>query len=64
MKRRQLEKHLRDHGCVLHHHGGNHDIWINLKSLSRSPVPRHPTLKKGTAKGICRMLGVPVPAGC
>jgi hypothetical protein len=23
MNRRQFEKHLRQHGCVLHHHGAN-----------------------------------------
>ena len=26
MKRRDLEKHLREHGCELHHHGGRHDV--------------------------------------
>ena len=29
MNRRQLERHLRQHGCVLHHHSGRHDVWLN-----------------------------------
>ncbi|MEM1109773.1 MAG: type II toxin-antitoxin system HicA family toxin [Planctomycetota bacterium] len=62
MKRRDLEKHLREHGCELHHHGGRHDIWINLKTQARAPVPRHKEMPKiGTVRGICRQLGVPSP---
>jgi mRNA interferase HicA len=63
MKRRELERHLRDHGCFLHHYGGKHDIWVNAVSLSQVPVPRHAELKKGTVRAICRVLRVPVPAG-
>ncbi|MBI3407267.1 MAG: type II toxin-antitoxin system HicA family toxin [Planctomycetes bacterium] len=63
MNRRALEKHLRFHGCFLHHHGGKHDIWINPLTLGRSPIPRHTKLKRGTAKGICRRLGIPLPQG-
>lgn len=29
MNRRAFERHLREHGCFLHHRGGNHDVWIN-----------------------------------
>lgn len=62
MKRRDLEKHLREHGCELHHHGGNHDIWINLKTQARAPVARHKEFPKiGTIRGICRQLGIPSP---
>ncbi|MEM9915816.1 MAG: type II toxin-antitoxin system HicA family toxin [Planctomycetota bacterium] len=62
MKRRDLEKHLREHGCELHHHGGRHDISINLKTQARAPVPRHKDMPKiGTIRGICRQLGVPSP---
>jgi mRNA interferase HicA len=61
MNRRDLERHLRTHGCVLHHHGANHDIWVNPRNLAQASVPRHRRLKKGTAIGICRRLGVPLP---
>lgn len=63
MKRNDLERHLNDHGCVLHHHGKRHDIWINPENLKKSPVPRHREIKKGTAQGICRILEIPKPPG-
>jgi mRNA interferase HicA len=49
MKRRQLERHLRDHGCALHHHGAKHDVWLNPVTLAQAPVPRHNLIKRGTA---------------
>jgi len=61
MKRRPLERHLREHGCVLHHHGAKHDVWLNPVTLAQAPVPRH-EIKRGTARGICRILGVPRPS--
>ncbi len=63
MNRRQLERHLREHGCFFHHHGGNHDIWVNPANLAQAPVPRHNWIKRGTVRGICRILGVPRPPG-
>ncbi|MBI5366017.1 MAG: type II toxin-antitoxin system HicA family toxin [Planctomycetes bacterium] len=63
MRRRDLERHLRVHGCFLHHRGARHDVWANPLSLSQSPVPRHNQIKRGTARGICRILGIPPPAG-
>ena len=30
-----LERHLRRNDCVLHHHGGNHDVWLNRTNLRR-----------------------------
>jgi hypothetical protein len=63
MNRRQLEEHLRAHGCVLHHHGAKHDIWINPTSLAKAPVPRHNQVKRGTARSVCDSLGIPRPSG-
>jgi predicted RNA binding protein YcfA (HicA-like mRNA interferase family) len=61
MNRRLFERHLRDNGCALHHAGGSHDVWINFASGAQAPVPRHATLKRGTVRGICKILGVPTP---
>jgi mRNA interferase HicA len=61
VKRREFERHLRQHGCFLHHHGSNHDIWVNSTSAAQAPVPRHATLKHGTVRAICQRLGVPAP---
>jgi hypothetical protein len=63
MNRRDLEKYLGQCGCRLHHHGGNHDVWINTATLARASVPRHQTIKKGTVRGICHRLGIPTPPG-
>jgi hypothetical protein len=61
MNRRDLESHLRAHGCILHHAGGKHDIWVNAETLAQAPIPRHREVKRGTARSICRVLGVPLP---
>jgi hypothetical protein len=61
MDRRKLEEHLRDHDCEFHHHGGKHDVWWNPATGDMASIPRHRTLKKGTARGICRDLQVPLP---
>ncbi|MEI6234994.1 MAG: type II toxin-antitoxin system HicA family toxin [Planctomycetota bacterium] len=63
MKRKELERHLRAHGCIFDHHGGNHDLWRNPSNNKKSPIPRHAVLKRGTARGICAILGVPKPPG-
>ncbi|MBI4612557.1 MAG: type II toxin-antitoxin system HicA family toxin [Planctomycetes bacterium] len=63
MRRSALERHLRSEGCILHHHGARHDVWLNPRNLARAPVPRHREIKRGTVRGICRILGILVPPG-
>ncbi|MDH3719452.1 MAG: type II toxin-antitoxin system HicA family toxin [Planctomycetota bacterium] len=63
MQRTELERHLRDHGCGLHHHGAKHDVWINPENMRKVSVPRHRVIKKGTVRGICRRLDIPSPPG-
>ena len=63
MKRRELEAHLRKHGCFLHQHGGSHDVWMNPTNEQQAPVPRHHEVKNGTAQGVCRILKIPKPPG-
>jgi mRNA interferase HicA len=63
MNRRDLEKHLREHGCAPHRQGGKHEIWINPATGRKSPVPRHTTVKRSIVRSACRKLGIPVPAG-
>ena len=63
MNRRELEKHLRGHGCHLDHHGSRHDIWINPANNKTAPIPRHRTVRRGTVRSICRGLDVPLPGG-
>jgi hypothetical protein len=62
MKRLELERHLRDHGCEFFRHGGRHDVWFNPLTDSTAALPRHREIKPGTARAVCRDLGVPLPA--
>ena len=63
MNRRDLEAHLRAHGCELLRHGARHDIWQNPANDQKAGVPRHRVVKKPLVRGICRKLAVPHPDG-
>lgn len=58
MKRAQLLKHLRAHGCELVREGAKHPWWHNSALSKRSAVPRHLEIKDILARRICRDLGV------
>jgi mRNA interferase HicA len=62
LKRRDLEAHLRANGCEALREGANHAIWFNAERDLRAPVPRHREIPTGTARAICRQLGIPQPA--
>ncbi|MGH3006544.1 MAG: type II toxin-antitoxin system HicA family toxin [Gaiellaceae bacterium] len=63
MRRSELERHLRDHGCEVLREGANHAIWHNPAQDLRAPVPRHREIPIGTARAICRQLAVSPPGG-
>lgn len=63
MKKGQLERHLKAHGCRLAREATNHELWENTESGQRTTVPRHREIKLPIARGICRQLGIPPPAG-
>lgn len=58
MKRKELIKYLKRHGCILHRHGGNHDIYLNPKSNKKQPVPRHSEIDDNLVKHIKKYLGL------
>ena len=62
MKRRDLLRHLHEHGCVLRREGGRHSVFINPARKTVSAVPRHTEVKGPTALKICRDLEIPAPA--
>jgi mRNA interferase HicA len=41
MKRNELLKHLRRHGCHLKREGASHSLWINPQTGETQAVPRH-----------------------
>jgi len=54
-----LERHLRNHGCVLYREGGSHATWLNPTNRKIASVPRHREIKTGTARAICKQLEIP-----
>jgi mRNA interferase HicA len=61
VKRADLERHLRDHGCHFLREGGKHCIWRNPTNRKVSSIPRHREVNDFTARKICRDLEVPTP---
>ncbi|MCC7337338.1 MAG: type II toxin-antitoxin system HicA family toxin [Pirellulaceae bacterium] len=61
MKRRDLLRHLRQHGCELVREGGDLSIWTNPATGRRTAIPRHREIVEYTARAICRQLDIPDP---
>lgn len=61
MKRRDLEIHLRQHGCSVLREGGGHTIYVNESGTLVAAVPRHAEIKTPTARQICKALDIPPP---
>jgi predicted RNA binding protein YcfA (HicA-like mRNA interferase family) len=61
MKRRDLERHLRQYGCVVVREGGNHTIYSSPHVAGTVPLPRHTEIKNVIVRAICRQLGIPSP---
>ena len=62
MKRRELERHLRAHGCRAIDEGANHTRWAGPTG-ARSVVPRHREIDYALARKIYVQLVVPPPTG-
>ncbi|WP_411725572.1 type II toxin-antitoxin system HicA family toxin [Methyloglobulus sp.] len=58
MKRSELIRYLKAHGCELLREGGRHSWWHNPEQNKRSAVPRHNEIKDILANKICKDLGV------
>ena len=61
MKRRDLLRHLSQHGCALLREGGNHSWWHQPTLKRRSAVPRHNEVNDLLVRKICSDLGIPRP---
>ncbi|TGG91612.1 MAG: addiction module toxin, HicA family [Aphanocapsa feldmannii 277cV] len=61
MKRRDLLRHLRLHGCELCREGRNHSWWHHAVLNRRSAIPRHNEVNDLLVRKICRDLGIPHP---
>jgi len=54
VKRRELERRLRDLGWVLQRHGGKHDVWTNSDESFLEYVPRHAEINERLARAILK----------
>ncbi|HLY63210.1 MAG TPA: type II toxin-antitoxin system HicA family toxin [Terriglobia bacterium] len=61
MKLRDLERHLRQNGCVSLREGGSHTVWFNPQRAKIASVPRHKEIKEGTVRAICKQLEIALP---
>ncbi len=61
MKRRDLLRHLEQHGCRFVREGSDHSIWENPALKHRSAIPRHREIPAYTVARICKQLGIPGP---
>lgn len=61
MKRRDLIRHLEQHGCRLLREGGSHSVYVNPAAKKASTVPRHSEVNEHLARKICKDLEVPRP---
>ncbi len=59
MKRGDLLRHLRSHGCYLKREGASHSLWCNATTGQVEAVPRHTEISNNLARKICRGLSVP-----
>jgi mRNA interferase HicA len=58
IKRTDVGRHLRQHGCIKAREGAKHSVWQGPAG-ARSTVPRHREIPRGTVRSICDQLGVP-----
>jgi mRNA interferase HicA len=59
MKRNDLLRHLREHGCYLKREGSAHSLWWNPQTGQIQAVPRHTEVPNRLAQRICRLLSIP-----
>ncbi|MEW5907148.1 MAG: type II toxin-antitoxin system HicA family toxin [Elusimicrobiota bacterium] len=60
MKRRDLMKHLNEHGCVLLRESGKYSIYQNPVNGKETPVTRHLEIADFAARKICKVLDIPL----
>ena len=63
MKRGDLLRYLRRHGCHLKREGKSHSLWTNSVTGAVEAVPRHSEISNLLARKICRGLSVPEIGG-
>ena len=60
MKRAELMRHLKQHGCDVLRKGAKHTVVVNPANSRQSSVPRHTEIGEFTVRAICRQLEIPL----
>ncbi|MBW3539713.1 MAG: type II toxin-antitoxin system HicA family toxin [Planctomycetes bacterium] len=61
MKRKDLLRHLRSHGCSRLREGGKHSIYYNPNNNQTTSIPRKREINEFLVRKICRDLGIAQP---
>jgi mRNA interferase HicA len=61
MKRRDVLRHLRKHGCRFVREGGDHSIFENPANGRRAPLKRRREIPDIAVKDFCKELDIPPP---
>ena len=61
MKRRELIRHLKKHGCEFLREGGNHTVYVNRREMKVTTVPRHREIDQKLSYKICKDIGISKP---
>lgn len=61
MRRHELLRHMKQHGCQFLSEGKKHSIYFNPANRKTSTVPRHTEIPNRLASKICKDLGIPQP---
>ncbi len=59
MKRLDLERYLRGHGCQRFKRSGKHEVWWNPANGMMSTIPRCHEINDLTVRNLCRDLQIP-----
>jgi predicted RNA binding protein YcfA (HicA-like mRNA interferase family) len=60
VRRRELERRLRELGWSRARHGGRHDVWIHAEEKRTIYVPRHAEINERLARAILRSAKAPM----
>ncbi|MDI6735273.1 MAG: type II toxin-antitoxin system HicA family toxin [bacterium] len=61
MKRKEFVRSLIKDGCVFLRPGANHDLYMNLATGRKQPIPRHTEIDNNLVKHIRKYLGLKEP---
>ena len=56
MKKGELLKRIKAHGCIFVKHGKKHDVYMNPRTGMEERIPRHSDINENLAKAIMRNL--------